>query len=84
MPQLNKWGVAAATALVLVIPASSVAFLIAGGNTPGTDVPGLILQLLAIWWSIVAARRGSRWWLVVSGLATLWCLSVVLQLAFGE
>lgn len=41
-------------------------------------------MLIAIFCGVVASLRGSRWWLIVPVLATLWVGLVVLQMTVGE
>ena len=81
---LNRWGVAAILAMLAVTPAGYAGFVLSGGNTPQSDFAALAVMLVAIACGSVASLRGSRWWLIVPVLATLWGGIVVLQMAVGE
>jgi hypothetical protein len=78
---VNKWGLTAILALLAVIPAAAATWAF---SIRLSDAVGLVLLLLATVSSVLAAKGGTRWWLVVSGVAALWAGIVVLQIAVGE
>jgi hypothetical protein len=79
--RLNRWGLTALLALVGVVPAAAA---IAVFSMRLSEATGVALLGLATFSGVMAARRGTRWWLVVSAVAALWELVVVLQMAVGE
>ena len=79
---MNKWGAVAIFALIAVLPVAGLARYLV--EPPVADVPSFAPLLLAIVCSIAAASRGSRWWLLVTILATLWGFVALLQLAIRE
>jgi hypothetical protein len=81
---MNKWCIAAVAAMAGVIPSGFAVAVHAGGNTASSDVAGLSVMLVAISCGVIASKRGSRWWLVVPVLTTLWACLVVLQMVVGE
>jgi hypothetical protein len=81
---LNSWGIAAVIAMLAVLPVGFATAGLSGGNTPSSDVAGLSVMLVAISCGVIASKRGSRWWLVVPVLTTLWACLVVLQMVVGE
>ena len=81
---LNKWGIAAIIALLAVLPAGFAVATLSGGNTPSSNFAALTVMLVAISCGFIASKRGSRWWLIVSVLATLWTCIVLLQMVLGE
>jgi hypothetical protein len=82
--RVNKWGLASVVSLILVIPAAGASATFAGGNGLASDVTGMIFMLSAILFAVLAAKRGSRWWLVVSVLAAPWALLTLLLMTIGE
>jgi hypothetical protein len=80
---MNKWGMAAILALIAVLPVAALSRYVGESGT-AADVPPFAPLLLAVLCSVAAARRGSRWWLVVTLLAALWGFVVLLQLTIGE
>jgi hypothetical protein len=78
---VNKWGLTATLALLAVRPAAAATAVF---SMRLSDAAGLVLLLLATVSSVLAAKGGTRWWLVVSGVAVLWTGIVVLQIAVGE
>ena len=82
MSVLNTWGVAAILALVAVVPAGAAVAALSGG--PQSDLVALSAVLVAIFCGVVASMRGSRWWLIVPMLATVWLGIGVLQMVVGE
>jgi hypothetical protein len=78
---VNKWGLTGILALLAVLPAAAATAVF---SMRLADAAGLVLLLLAIVSSVRAAKRGTRWWLVVSGVAALWAGVVVVQIAVGE
>jgi len=84
MSVLNKWGIAAATALVAVLPSAFAMAALSGGNTPSSALVPMVLLVVAASCGVVASKRGSRWWLVVPVLAMLWICVVMLQIVLPE
>jgi hypothetical protein len=80
----NKWGGVSAVALVGAIPGAAAVAHVSPNHRSASDVTGLVLLLLSASCSVVGARRGSRWWLMVGGIAALWGLLVLLQMIVGE
>jgi len=81
----NGCGVAAIGSLAAVIPSAGLLDALMGRtNTPGDAVLGLTLQVSAISFGLIAARRGSRWWLAVSAVAALWATLTILLITIGE
>jgi len=79
--RLNKWALTATLALFAGLPATAAT---AAFSMELSDVTASLLLLLATSTGVLAARRGSRWWLVVPAVAMLWGLLVLLQLVVGE
>ena len=75
---------AALISLASVVPSAFALTKLMGMNDRETVVIGLILQVLALTCSVVAARRGSRWWLTVSAAAALWFTLTLLIVTVGE
>jgi hypothetical protein len=65
---VNKWGLTI-LALLAAIPAAAA---IALSTMRLSDAAGLVLLLLATVSSVPAAKGGTRWSLVVSGVAAVW------------
>ena len=82
--RINGWGVTAIISLAAAIPSAALLAALTGRTTPGPDVLGLILQVSAISFGLIAATRGSRWWLIVSAVAALWATLTVLLFTIGE
>jgi hypothetical protein len=84
MSVLNRWGITAVLAMVAVLPAGFAVAALSGVNTPSSDFAALTVMHVAISCSIIASKLGSRWWLIVSVLATLWTCVVLVQMMLGE
>ena len=84
MSVLNKWGIAAVIALMAVLPTGFAVAALSGGNTPSSELAALGVMLVALSCGVIASNRGSRWWLIVPVLATLWICVVALQMVLGE
>jgi len=82
--RVNKWGLASVVSLIFVIPAAGAVAAFSGGNGPASAVTGLIPLLVAMSSSVLAAKQGSRWCLVVSVLAAPWALLTLLLMTIGE
>jgi len=79
---MNKWGAVAVLALIAVLPIAGLTRYLV--EAPLADALSFAPLLLAIVCSLVAARRGRRWWLIVTVLAALWGFITLLQLTIGE
>jgi len=79
---LNKRGAVAIFGLIAVLPVAALARYVVA--PPVADVPSFGPVLLAIVCSVAAARRGSRWWLLVTIPGALWGSVALLQLAIRE
>ena len=81
---VNRWGIAALISLASVVPAAAALAALTGRNGGESDVLGLILQVSAMSCGVLAAKRGSRWWLTVSTVAALWFALTILLLTVPE
>jgi cytohesin len=79
----NKRGLVSISALVGSLPGAAVVAQVLSQYRSFSDVTGLLLLMLSVSSSLVAASRGSRWWLVVGGIATVWAVVVLFQMIVG-
>lgn len=82
--QANRWGVAALISLAAVVPSAGALAALMGRDGRETVVLGLILLVSAMTCGVLAAKRGSRWWLTVSAVAALWFALTILLLTVPE
>jgi hypothetical protein len=64
--KLNKWGVSGLAALLLSYVAVAICMKVFKDDRSACLIPYILLDLLALACGIVAAVRGSKWWLLVS------------------
>jgi hypothetical protein len=58
---VNTWGVASVIALLAVLPTGALGWRLAGPRSI-SEIPALMLMIVAMTCSIVATLRGSHWW----------------------
>lgn len=68
---ISRWGVASVIALLAVLPTAALGWRFAGPAVVA-EIPALILLIGGTTCSVVAAQRGSPWWLAVAVPAALW------------
>jgi hypothetical protein len=64
--KVNKWGVAALATFLAAFVALAACQKLFKDDRNACFVPYILLQLSAVACGIVAAVRGSKWWLLVS------------------
>jgi len=73
--KLNKWGLSSVGLIPTGFAAWAVCQRLINDKWNVCIVPHILLQLTAVAFGIVAARRGSKWWL----LASLFALGLAIQ-----
>ncbi|PYU37405.1 MAG: hypothetical protein DMG54_33730 [Acidobacteria bacterium] len=64
--KINKWGVSGLAAWLLSYLAAGICMKVFKEDRSACLVPYIVLHLSAVTCSIVAAVRGSKWWLLMS------------------